>query len=101
MSAELERRVAVLEREVVHLRKWLVPLPGVVHQQPGYTDEQTLRALCGYAGADFAAVTGSARPAALAAMRRLLARQLQANGWTPARIARAMRKDRKTVEAML
>lgn len=92
----LEQRIGQLEREVAHLKRWLVPLPGAT-AAPGLDDDATLRALCSYMGADHAVIVGQGRPPHVTNLRRLLAQQLQANGWTPARIARAMRKDRKAV----
>lgn len=67
-------------------------LETLLASHPALRDDQLLEELCRSAGCDYVAVIGPTRPQTLTAQRRLLAKELHAQGWGSERIARAMRK---------
>lgn len=90
----LRRRVEELERLVRPLRS--------ARTAARHGDDAVLAALADQVGVDIARLQGDERTRTVTAARKVVARILNTEaGWTPGRIARAMRKDKRTVGEML
>ena len=90
----LRRRVEELERIVRPLRS--------ARTAARHGDDAVLAALADQVGVDIARLQGDERTRTVTTARKVVARILNTEaGWTPGRIARAMRKDKRTVGEML
>ncbi|HLP07931.1 MAG TPA: hypothetical protein VK178_07180 [Opitutaceae bacterium] len=90
----------ILRRRVEKLESLVRPL--MAAQEAGRSsDDKTVAAIADQVGVDIARLQGDERTRAVTAARRVVAKILRTEaGWSIGRVARALRKDHRTVREM-
>lgn len=97
----MNARLAALERRLDALEAITRPLRAA-RTAVRSSDDEVARVLASIVGVDWQRLQGDERGRNVTAARRVVAEILRSEyGWTPGRIARAMRKHLRTVQAML
>lgn len=96
-----ETELEILRRRIAQLEALVRPL--LAAREAGRSgDDKFVAALADEVGVDIARLQGAERPRNVTSARRVVAGILHTQAqWSVGRIARALRKDRQTVAAML